>query len=214
MLKNISILMITTIILLGGFQELFAQGYPDHPITLVIPTASGDGTDICGRLMAGGLSKLLNVPVVTLNKPGASSTIGTEMVVKAKKDGYTLLLTPNASITSTKILQPEVVPYDPFKDLTPLGLSTLMPMTVVVRSNAPYKNLKELLEYAKKNPGKIRCSTFGLKSISDLDVQLFQSITGLEMTIIPFKGAAQQFPHYWGDTLKLSARPFLLLSAT
>ena len=103
-----------------GASELFAQKYPDRPITLVIPMAPGDGLDIAGRLMAEELSKLLKVPIVPLNKPGATATLGTDMVVKAKKDGYTILLTNSASIINAKVLQPEIVPYDPFKDLTPL----------------------------------------------------------------------------------------------
>jgi tripartite-type tricarboxylate transporter receptor subunit TctC len=190
MLKKISILVMGTIFLLLGASEIFAQKYPDRPITLVIPMAPGDGLDIAGRLMGEELSKLLKVPIVPLNKPGATATLGTDMVVKAKKDGYTILLTNSASIINAKVLQPEIVPYDPLKDLTPLGMSTVWPMVFVIRSDAPYKNLKELVEFVKKNPGKIRCGTAGMKSISDFNVELFKMLTGIEMTTVPFKGAS------------------------
>jgi tripartite-type tricarboxylate transporter receptor subunit TctC len=190
MLKRISILFMATTFLFCSASELLAQKYPDRPITLVIPMAPGDGLDIAGRLMGEELSKLLKVPIVPLNKPGATATLGTDMVVKAKKDGYTILLTNSASIVNAKVLQPEIVPYDPFKDLTPLGMSTVWPMVFVIRSNAPYKNLKELVEFIKKNPGKIRCGTAGMKSISDFNVELFKMLTGIEMTSVPFKGAS------------------------
>lgn len=190
MLKKISILLMAIAFLFCSASDLLAQKYPDRPITLIIPMAPGDGLDIAGRLMGEELSKLLKVPIVPLNKPGATATLGTDTVVKAKKDGYTILLTNSASIVNAKVLQPEIVPYDPFKDLTLLGMSTVWPMVFVIRSNAPYKNLKELVEFIKKNPEKIRCGTAGFKSISDFNVELFKMLTGIEMTAVPFKGAS------------------------
>ncbi|OGP54542.1 MAG: hypothetical protein A2162_10125 [Deltaproteobacteria bacterium RBG_13_52_11b] len=99
--------MVLTILILCGASQLFAQKYPDRPITLIIPMAPGDGLDISGRLMAEELSKLLKIPVVPLNKPGATATLGTDMVVKAKKDGTTILFTNSASIVTAKVLQPD-----------------------------------------------------------------------------------------------------------
>jgi tripartite-type tricarboxylate transporter receptor subunit TctC len=190
MFRNVFTLVISGILVLLSTSSLFAQKYPDRPITLVIPMAPGDGLDVAGRLMGEELSKLLKVPVVPLNKPGATATLGTDMVVKAKKDGYTILLTNSASLVNAKVLQPEIVPYDPLKDLTPLGMSTVWPMVFVIRNNAPYKDLKELVEFMKKNPGKIRCGTAGVKSISDFNVELFKMLSGVEMTAVPFKGAS------------------------
>jgi tripartite-type tricarboxylate transporter receptor subunit TctC len=190
MIKLFSILVAMAIFFLSAASELFAQRYPNRAITLVIPMAPGDGLDIAGRLMAEKLSNLLRVPVTPLNKPGASGTQGADMVVKSKKDGYTIVFTNASSIIYTKVLQPDIVPYDSFKDLTPLGLSTIWPMVVVFRSNAPFKNLKELLEYEKKNPGKVRCGTLGIKSIGDINIELFQMVIGTEMPVVPFKGAS------------------------
>lgn len=152
--------------------------------------ASGDSLDVIGRIMADKLSKVLGVPIITLNKPGGGATVGTDMVAKAKKDGYTIILTHSAPMVNAKVLEPETVSYDPFKDFTPLGLTHYVPMIIVVRSDASYKNFKELLEYGKKNPGKIRCGTAGVKSTGDFNAELFKTLTLTELTVIPFKGAS------------------------
>jgi tripartite-type tricarboxylate transporter receptor subunit TctC len=104
-------------------NALRAQGYPKQPINLIVPLAPGDATDVAGRTIGEGLSKLLKVPVVVVNRPGAGGTIGTDSAVKAPKDGYTIVITNNASLVFNRILTPETVPYDPFKDLTPIGMA-------------------------------------------------------------------------------------------
>jgi tripartite-type tricarboxylate transporter receptor subunit TctC len=167
-----------------------AQGYPSGPITLVIPLAPGDATDVAGRTMAEELAKHLKVPVVPVNRPGAGMAIGTDGVVKAKKDGYTILLTPNAALVSARILNPESVTYDPLKDLTPLGLTTRTPILLAVRDDAPYRTLAEMVEFSKKNPGKVRVGSVGTGSVGHLNVELINSLTGAGLTMVPFKGGA------------------------
>jgi len=189
MSRRISVLMILAMVVFGYASEPAAQMFPDRPITLVLPMAPGDGIDVAGRLMGDELSKLLKVSVVPLNKPGAAATAGTDFVVKSKKDGYTILFTNNASVISTKILQPETVPYDAFKELTPLALVTQNPSLVAVRSDAPYKNFKEMVEFAKKNPGKVRCSTMGVGSVGHFDVEIVNMLAGADIPMVPFKGA-------------------------
>jgi tripartite-type tricarboxylate transporter receptor subunit TctC len=188
--KIIFALLSAAAFLLVSASGLLGQEYPDRAINLVIPMAPGDGLDVSGRLMAEELGKLLKVSIVPMNKPGATGTVGTDAVVKAKKDGYTILFTNSASIIYTKILHPENVPYDSFKDLTPLGLATISPVLVVVGGDAPYKDFKELIEYAKKNPGKVRCGTPGVGSVSDFNIEIIKSLTGAEINIVPFKGAS------------------------
>jgi tripartite-type tricarboxylate transporter receptor subunit TctC len=188
--KIVLALLSTFVFVLGSGSGLLGQEYPDKAINMVIPMAPGDGLDVSGRLMAEELGKLLKVSIIPMNKPGATGAVGTDAVVKAKKDGYTLLFTNSASIIYTKILHPENVPYDSFKDLTPLGLATISPVLIVVGGDAPYKNFKELIEYAKKNPGKVRCGTPGVGSVSDFNVEIVKSLTGAEITIVPFKGAS------------------------
>jgi tripartite-type tricarboxylate transporter receptor subunit TctC len=111
-------------------------------------------------------------------------------VVKAKKDGYTILIAPNAALISARILNPDTVRYDPFKDLTPLGMATRSPLVLAVRGDAEYKNFREFIEYAKKNPGKVRVGTFGVGSGGHFMVEIINSITGAGMTMVPFKGAS------------------------
>jgi tripartite-type tricarboxylate transporter receptor subunit TctC len=176
--------------ILSSVNHLCAQSYPNQPISLVIPLAPGDAGDVAGRAMADELSRLLKVSVATLNKPGGGLTIGTDAVVKAKKDGYTILLTSNTALISGRILNPETVPYDSFKDLTPLGLSTRTPVMLVVRSDAPFKHFADLVEFAKKNPGKIRVGTAGVGTGGHFALELINSLTGAGMTMVPFKGAS------------------------
>jgi tripartite-type tricarboxylate transporter receptor subunit TctC len=182
-LAAVSLLSIAT-------PDLGAQGYPNQPINLIIPLAAGDAADIACRAMAEELSKLLKVPVIVVNKPGAGGTLGTDSAVKAKKDGYTIVLTNNAALIYNRILTPESVAYDPFKDLTPLGLTTRFPLLLIVRPDAPYKNFNEMVEFAKKNPGKVRVGTVGSGSVGHFTVEIVNSLTGAELIMVPFKGAS------------------------
>src|SRR3989454_7709756 len=123
-------LTLLTIIALSSSPtpQAAALSYPNGPITLVIPLAPGDATDIAGRAMAEELAKLLKVAVVPVNRPGAGMAIGTDSVIKAKKDGYTILIAPNAAVVSARILNPDLVTYDPLKDLAPLALAARTPV--------------------------------------------------------------------------------------
>ena len=170
-------------------QYVIAQGYPTQPINLVIPLAPGDATDVAGRAIGDELAKLLKVPVVPVNRPGAGGTIGTESTVKAPKDGYTILITNNASVVYSRILTPETVSYDPFKDITALGLVARTPILLAVRSEAPYKTFTEMVAFAKKNPGGIRIGTVGVGSVGHFTVEIVNSLTGIDVTMVPFKGA-------------------------
>ena len=187
-MRRVLSLLATASILFCASPSVFAQSYPSSAITLVIPLAPGDATDVAGRAMADELAKILKVPVVPVNRPGAGMAIGTDSVVKAKKDGYTILLTPNAALVSGRILNPETVTYDPLKDLTPLGLTTRTPILITVRQDAPYKSFGELVEFAKKNPGKIHVGTVGAGSIGHLNVEMINSLTGAGLVMVPFKG--------------------------
>jgi tripartite-type tricarboxylate transporter receptor subunit TctC len=165
------------------------QGYPKQAINLIIPLAPGDATDVAGRTIGEGLSKLLKVPVVAVNRPGAGGTLGTDSAVKSPKDGYTILITNNASLVFNRVLTPDTVPYDPFKDLTPIGMAVRTPIILAVNKDAPFKNFAEMVEYGKKNPGNIRIGTVGPGSVGHFTVEIVNSLTGADMTMIPFKGA-------------------------
>jgi tripartite-type tricarboxylate transporter receptor subunit TctC len=144
--------------------------------------------DITGRLLAEELGKILGTQVIVMNKPGAAMTLGTDAVVRSKKDGYTLLYTGSSAIVYARVTNPETVPYDPDKDLEPLGLSLFLPLTVTVQESSPWKTFNDLIDYAKKNPGKLRVSTIGQGSTDHFNLELVQSLTGAQFTHVPFKG--------------------------
>jgi len=204
MLRIVSMLFVLTFLALAVPSQPLAQGFPGRPITLVIPMAPGDATDVAARAMADELSKLLKVPIIPLNKPGAGTVAGNDFVVHSKKDGYTILFA-TAALISSAVLQPETISYDLFNDLTPLGLVTQNPFPMVVRSDAAYKNFGEMLEYAKKNPGKIRCSTMGVGSVGHFDVEIVNSATGAGIEMVPFKGATPAITALLGGHVEATA---------
>ena len=171
-----------------GAANSFAQPYPNRSIQWIIPGAAGSILDIAGRLTGDELGKILGAQLIPVVKPGAGFTLGTDFVARSKKDGYTLTYTNSAAIVFTRVLNPETVPYDPDKDLEPLGLHLFFPNAIAVQASAPWKNFGELLDFAKKNPNKLRVSTTGTGSTSHFNLEIIQSLTGAQFTHIPFKG--------------------------
>ena len=167
-----------------------AQTFPSGPISVVVPAAPGDAVDISARAMGEEISKLLNTPVIAVNRPGAGGAIGAGSVVKAKKDGQTILLAPNAALIFRAVLEPQAATYDALRDFVPLGIAARTPSVLVVRSDAPYRNLAELIDHSKKNPGRINIGVFGTGSVSDFCVRLINALAGVELVPVPHAGAA------------------------
>jgi len=165
-----------------------AQPYPNRPIQLVVPLPPGAQGDISARILSDELGRILGTQIVIMNKPGASLTLGTDAVVRSKKDGYTLLYTSSGAIVYTRVTNPETVPYDPFKDLEPLGVHVFYPLTATVQASSPWKTFQELVDYAKKNPGKLRVSTTGIGSSDHFNLGITEAVTGAQFTHVPFKG--------------------------
>ena len=171
-----------------GIPTLQAQPYPNRPVQLVIPSTGGSLLDVAGRLLGDEIGKILGTQLIPVNKPGAGFTLGTDFVAKSKKDGYTLAYVNKAAIIYARILNPETVPYDPDRDLEPLGLHLFFPVAIAVQESSPWKTFNELVDYAKKNPGKLRFSTAGIGSLSHFNLEIIQSLTGAQFTHVPFKG--------------------------
>jgi tripartite-type tricarboxylate transporter receptor subunit TctC len=178
-------LLLIGLVLIG--PPAFAQPYPNRNVQWVIPGAPGSILDITGRLLGDELGKITGQQFIALNKPGGAFTVGTDFVAKSKKDGYTLCYTNNPAIVYGRIITPEGFPYDPDKDLEPLGIHLFFAHVIAVRSDAPWNSFKEVLEYAKKNPGKLNVNTPGVGSTSHFHLEIIQSLTGAQFNHIPFK---------------------------
>jgi tripartite-type tricarboxylate transporter receptor subunit TctC len=167
-----------------------AQQYPSGPITLIIPLAAGDATDIAARVIGAALERELKVPIVPLNRPGAGGSLGTSLLVKAPKDGSTIGIPNNAALIYRAILEPQVASYDALTELTPLALAMRSPSILTVNADLPYKSLREMIDYAKKNPGKVRVGTAGIGSVGDFCLRVINRLTGAGLVMVPFTGAA------------------------
>ncbi len=167
-----------------------ANEYPRMPISLVTPLAAGDAADRAARLMGQELASLLGTTVTVVNRPGAGGSLGTQSVIRAPKDGYTLLYAQNSPLTIRRVIEPDAANYDPLKDLTPLALTTRSPSVLVVHQDAPFKTLKEMIEYAPKSARGIQIGNAGPGSVGDISVQLLNSATGASFSSVNYKGAA------------------------
>jgi tripartite-type tricarboxylate transporter receptor subunit TctC len=164
-----------------------AEAYPAKPVNVVIPYAPGGTTDIVGRLIAQALATSTGKTFVVENKSGGSTTIATGLVAKASADGYTLLAN---EMTQTIIpaLFPKL-PFDPIKDLAPVTVFAEAPYVLVVNSSVPAKNLRELVELAKAQPGKLNFASGGAGSGPHIAGELFKSVAGIDMTHVAYKGS-------------------------
>jgi tripartite-type tricarboxylate transporter receptor subunit TctC len=166
----------------------FASEYPDHPIQVILPHPAGSVADITLRMAGDELEKIFSQRIIVLNKPGAGTVLGADAAVRSKKDGYTLFYGGASPTIYAPITNPEVVHYDPAKDLEPLGFHFFLPTVIGVRADAPWKTLAEFVEYAKKNPGKIRMTSIGVGSSTHFAIEVFQSMTGTKFTHVPYEG--------------------------
>lgn len=170
-------------------RNLQAQTYPGAPVNLIVTMDPGSGADTAGRALAEEMGKIMKTPVIVLNKPGAGSTLGADFVVKSKKDGHTLLYATASAVVHTKVTNPAIVPFDPAKDLEPLGFHCFLPLALVVQQDSPWNTLKDFVDHGKKNPGALRISVASLGNIDHMNVEIIQSMTGAQFNVIPFKAA-------------------------
>lgn len=170
------------------FQILNAQSFPDRPITLIVPNPPGGLVDTSARLLSEPLSRVIGQTVVVDNKPGASGNIAYQYVANAKPDGYTLLISYSGYHVGNPALM-DKLPWDPIKDFSPIALLTVSTNVIAVHPSVPVNNLKELIAYAKANPGKLNYASQGNGSVSHIGTEMFKQSTGVEMVHVPYKGS-------------------------
>jgi tripartite-type tricarboxylate transporter receptor subunit TctC len=164
--------------------------YPERPIRLIVPTAAGTSSDTLVRVLADALAKQMGVPIVVDNRPGASNIIGTMEIVRATPDGYTLGYGNIVSLAINRSLLGSV-PYDVEKDLTLIANCWRVSNVLVVNNDVPVKSVKELVDYAKKNPDKLAMASGGNGTTGHLSGELFKTMTGVSMLHVPYRGGGQ-----------------------
>jgi tripartite-type tricarboxylate transporter receptor subunit TctC len=166
----------------------FAQGrYPERPITLIVPFAPGGIADVTARAVAESMAKTLGQPIVVDNRPSAGSIVASQAVASAKPDGYTLLLMSNSNALSVGLFRK--LPYDTVKDLAPVSTLGFFDLGVFVSSSSRFASLRDVLQYAKEHPGQLKVGTIAVGSTQHLSALLFQSVAGVEMLTVPYKGS-------------------------
>jgi tripartite-type tricarboxylate transporter receptor subunit TctC len=164
------------------------QGFPGKPVTLIVPNPPGGLVDTSARLLSDPLARLLNQSVIVENRPGGSGNIAYQAVARAKPDGYTLLASYSAYHTANPALIPKLQ-WDPVKDFAPVALLTVATNVIAVHPSLPVNNLKEFIEYARKNPGKLNYASQGNGSLSHIGTELFKQQTQTDMVHVPYKGS-------------------------
>jgi tripartite-type tricarboxylate transporter receptor subunit TctC len=168
---------------------VFAQAWPSKPIRLVVPYPPGGSTDLLARTIGAKVGEALGQQIIVDNRAGAGGMLGSDIVARAAPDGYTLLLGTGATHGLTLLLS-KTVPYDPVKDFTAITAAVEVPIILCVSLQVPAANAKELVDYAKKNPGKLAFGSSGTGSPHHLSGELFKQLTGIDIVHVPYKGAA------------------------
>ena len=177
--------------------------YPNKPVRLIVPYPAGQATDIAARIVGEGLSKEWGQPVVIENIGGGAAIPGVVTAREAKADGYTLLMgTSAAMVVNPAII--ERLPYDPFNDFTLVGPIFRNPLIIVANAKAPYRNLKDLVDAAKKSPGKLNWGYPGAGTTQHLTGELFKYTAGVDIQGVMYKGSAQVVQDLLGDSIELS----------
>jgi tripartite-type tricarboxylate transporter receptor subunit TctC len=166
-----------------------ADAWPRKPITLIVPFSPGGGNDTVARMIGTRISGPLGQPIVIDNKPGAGGSLGAEIAARAQPDGYTLFLGGVGSHALNPVVNP-TLRYDPVKDFAPVAWLASAPMVLAVHPSLPAHDVRELIDYAKKNPGQLNFASNGNGSSSQLAAVIFEKMAGIEMVHVPYKGLA------------------------
>ncbi len=218
MIKLFPFLLALGLVAAVGSNPAHAQAYPNKPIHLIVPYAAGGGTDIAARVIAQHVAEALGQPVVIDNRPGAGTMLGTAVVAKAAPDGYTLVF---GSVTHTiaPALYKERMTYDAIKDFTPISEIATFPFIVLVPAKSGIKSIKDLVDAAKAQPGKLNYASVGNGTGTNLTGEMFKLLTKTDLVHVPYAGSGPSITALLGGQVDLAisdpppAVPFLTSGA-
>ena len=201
--------LVTALLLAGTFAIPAAAEYPDKPIRLIVPQAAGSATDTVARILGAELGKELGQQIIVDNRAGGALTIGLDITAKSEPDGYTICMGPIGAVAITRHMVAKL-PYDIERDFQPIALVARGHMLLAVAPDAPFKTVPELIDYAKKNPGKLNYGSSGTGSPHHLAGELLHQKTGIDIAHIPYKGGGAAVNDLIGGHIGMA---FLSLSA-
>jgi tripartite-type tricarboxylate transporter receptor subunit TctC len=178
-----------------------AQNYPTRPVRMIVPLAAGGGMDITARGVAQKMNEALGQSMVIDNRPGGGGSIGAELTAHAAPDGYTLMMASGTMITHKLLYKPQ---YDPIRDFAAITQVSSQPYVLVVNPAVPAATMAEFIAYAKANPGKLNFSSSGTGSLIHLTGELFNTMAGVKLVHIPYKGIAASYPDLFANQIQLT----------
>jgi tripartite-type tricarboxylate transporter receptor subunit TctC len=184
-----------------------AQTYPTRPVRFIVGFAAGGGTDITARLMGQWLSERLGQQFIIENRPGATGNIGTEAVVRAAPDGYTLLMVTSANATNATLY--EKLSFNFIRDIAPVASVVAVPLVVVIHPSVPAKTVPEFIAYARANSGKLNMGSGGIGTPQHVAGELFKMMTGVNMVHVPYRGGAPAIADLLGGQVQVMFDPVL-----
>src|SRR5271154_456475 len=205
-LRFTAAMLVAAVALAGAVAPAAAQDYPNRPITLVVPFAPGGSTTIVARLIGDRMAETLGQQIIVDNRPGAGGTLGTRQVAKSAPDGYTIAL----GYTGTLAIGPSLFPnvgYDVRKDFAPIGRIASAPNTLAVHPSFNVHSVKELIDYAKANPGKVNFGSAGVGTVGHVGGELLATRAGITLAHIPYKGTGPAMTDLLGGHILMSFAP-------
>jgi tripartite-type tricarboxylate transporter receptor subunit TctC len=175
-------------VLLANDPAAAQSNYPTKPVTIIVPAAPGGVTDALGRVLAKSFTEAWGQQVIVENKPGANNQIAAEYVAKSPNDGTVLFIGPEVTFTVNPSLYPKLN-YDPVKDFSPITGLVIINHALILNPQVPAKDVKELIALAKQKPGELNYGSFGIGSSGHLNMEMFQTLAGVKLTHVPYKGA-------------------------
>ncbi len=199
--KNVIRGLVAFVLAVVPLAGLAQDAWPSRPVRVVVPSSPGGGTDVYARVMSQGLAEALKQPFTVDNRPGGSGNIGAEIVAKAPADGYTMLVSANASIAINPVLHRKL-PFDVDRDLAPVSRGVSAPLVLILHPSVPAKTLVELVELGKRDPNKIPFGSAGTGTPTFLGMRRFEEVSGARFLHVPYKGVGAGYKDLLAGEIK------------